>query len=166
MKATKTVTWESKGKVVRVEIAKERAVRDNISYADGYNINLGKETFDALKINIYVDNKWVTRSNRAPSVVTRQAPNYDKIKAAGGYARLGSAYINEDGYKMVTTAINEIETEVAGSDEFAEIKAQEEAEETRKVAALEAESKTVAQAVNNGLCPKCGSYCYGDCGAN
>ncbi|HQE11082.1 MAG TPA: hypothetical protein PLN60_11330 [Bacillota bacterium] len=166
MKATKTVTWESKGKVVRVEIAKERAVRDNISYADGYNVNLGKETFDALKINIYVDNKWVTRSNRAPSVVTRQAPSYDKIKAAGGYARLGSAYINEDGYKMVTTAISELETEVAGSDEFAEIKAQEESEETRKVAALEAESKTVAQAVNNGLCPKCGSYCYGDCGAN
>jgi len=168
MKATRTVTWESKGKVVKVEITKERAVRDNISYADGYNINLGKETFDALEVSVYVDGKWVTRGSCAPNVVTRQAypSSYDKIKAAGGYARLGDAYINEDSYNLVMTAINELETEVAGNDEFAEVKAQEDAREARKTAALEAEAKAYAQSVKNGLCPKCGSYCYGDCEAN
>ena len=169
MEATRTVKWETKnGKTATVEITKTRTVRDNISYADGWNVNLGKETVDLLEIRLRLDGKQVARDSQPPHVVTRTAyfSGYDKIRAAGGYARLGDAYISEDAYTAVMAAIAEADAEAAGTEEYAAVKAEELAKEARKGAKLQAQAEEYARLVKSGLCPKCQSWCDGDCTAH
>ena len=169
MKAIRMVSWKTRdGKDATVEIIKIREVRDNISYADGWNINLGKETVDRLEITVRINGKEVTRDYGKPCIVTRNThfKTYDKIKAAGGYAQIGNAYVNEENYNKVMTAIAEVEAEAAGDAEFAQVKAKEMAEEARNEAALEAAEEQYRRDIKNGMCPKCGSWCYGDCEAH
>jgi hypothetical protein len=144
-------------------------VRDNIGYADGWNVNLGKETVDRLEITLYVKGNVATRDNHAPHIVTREAysvKGYEAIKAAGGYARLGDAYINEENYNRVMAAITEVEVEAAGDAEFAQIKAEEQDRDAREESAAQAIEEQCRRDIKNGLCPKCGTWCYGDCEAN
>ena len=169
MQATRTVTWQTKnGKQAEIRITKTRTVRDNISYADGWNVNLGKETVDLLEIIVRVDGKQVASAHHQPTIVTRAhyAGSYDKIKAAGGYARLGDVYISEETYNTAMAAISEVEAEAAGTEEYAAIKAEELAKEARKEAKLQAKAKEYARLVKSGLCLKCQTWCYGDCTAS
>ena len=173
MEITKTVNWQTKdGKEVVATIAKTREVRDDIGYADGWNVSLGKKTVDSLEITLHVAGRFITRDYAAPRIVTKAAyvANYDKIKAAGGYARLGNVYINEENYSKVMGAIAEAEAEATADTEanaeFEAVKAAENAKEARKEAKLQAEAEEYARLVKSGLCPKCQSWCYGDCSAN
>ena len=169
MEATRTVTWQTKdGKQAEVVITKTRTVRDNISYADGWNVNLGKETVERLEIVLTVDGKTVTEDNYKPCVVTRNThgKSYDKIKAAGAYAQIGRAYIDAERYQLVIAAIAEADAEAAGTEEYAAVKAEEMAKEARKGAKLQAQAEEYARLVKSGLCPKCQSWCDGDCTAH
>lgn len=105
----------------------------------------------------------------APAVVTEDGygpADYAKIKAAGGYARLGDTFISEDNYNTIVAAIAEADAEAAGGAEYEQVKAAEEAEEAREDARLEAQEKELERRIANGFCPKCGTYCYGDCTAH
>ncbi|HSW62354.1 MAG TPA: hypothetical protein VLH56_03410 [Dissulfurispiraceae bacterium] len=168
MQATRTVAWETKnGKTATVEITKTRTVRDNIDYSDGWNVNLGKKTVDLLELVLRLDGKQMASSFNAPHIVTKaHYSNFDKIRAAGGYARLGDAYISEDAYTSVMAAITEAEAEAAGTEEFAAVKAEEAAIAARREGELQAEAAEYARLVKSGLCPKCQSWCHGDCTAS
>lgn len=170
MEATRTVKWETKdGRQAEVTITKTRTVRDNISYADGWNVNLGKETVERLEVVLKVNGREVTEDNHKPIVVTKKnysPQGYEKIKAAGGYAQLGKAYIDEERYNLVMAAIAEADAEAAGSEEYAAVKSAEMEKEARKEAKLQAEAEEYARLVKSGLCPKCQSWCYGDCTAS
>ena len=173
MEITKTVNWQTKdGKEVVATIAKTREVRDDIGYADGWNINLGKKTVDSLEITLHAAGRFITRDYAAPRIVIKAdyGAHYDKIKAAGGYARLGDVYINEENYNKVMGAIAEAEAEATADTEanaeFEAVKAAENAREARKEAAFQAAEEKYRQNIKNGMCPKCESWCYGDCSAN
>ena len=170
MEATRTVKWETKdGRQAEVIITKTRIVQDNIAYADGWNVSLGKKTVDSLEITLHVAGRFITRDYAAPRIVIKAAygANYDKIKAAGGYAQLGKAYIDEERYNLVMAAIAEADAEAAGSEEYAAVKSAEMEKEARKEAKLQAEAEEkYRQNIKSGLCPKCKSWCYGDCSAN
>ena len=169
MKNTKAVTWETRdGRNIEVGITKTRGVQDKIANLDGDVVTLGKETVDALEITLSVNGKFITRAYNAPNIVTRDfyRTSYDKIKASGGYARLGDVYIGEEHYNMVMGALDELEAEVSGDGEFAEVKAQEEVKEAQVQAGMKAASEYEAKMRKSGLCPKCNTWCYGDCGAN
>lgn len=168
MKAVRTVSWQTKdGRQAEVIITKTRIVQDNIAYADGWDVNLGKETVERLELVLTVNGKKVTNDNYKPGVVARGTHrDYDKIKTAGGYAQIGTAYVDEERYNLVMAAIAEVDAEAAGTEEYAAVKAEEMAKEARKVAKLQAEAEKYTRLVERGLCPKCQSWCHGDCTAS
>ena len=63
---TRTITGTTKaGQNVEIKITRTLRVQDKIGYADGWNINLGKEIIDQTKINMYVDGN-IRRELTAP----------------------------------------------------------------------------------------------------
>ena len=165
---TRTITGTTKaGQNVEIKITRTLRVQDKIGYADGWNINLGKEIIDQTKINMYVDGKYQTGAYRAPEKLTpsqfdRSAAQYI---AMGGYARLGDAIIKEARYNEIMAAIAEMEAELT-TPEVEQMKAEETARQQAAEAAADAEAAEYARQIKNGLCPKCRTYCYGDCEAN
>lgn len=164
MTITKTVNWKtSAGKEVEVKIERTLKVQDKIVNLDGDKVNLGKETVDITYIELTVDGKFITRAYTAPRQLD---PVKDKnLVAKGVHARLGDAYIAEELYNLIIIALEEIEIEITTNTEFAEVKAEEEKEEARLEETYRKEEENYNKAIKNGLCPKCGTYCYGDCGA-
>lgn len=166
MKATRTVIWKARdGKEVKVEITKTRSVYDEI--IDGYH-NVGKKTSETFELKVYIGGKFVADSYTPPSIVTPELyGNYKQMKAAGVYGHLAEKiYTNEENYNKVIVAIAELEAEVTGTEEFAQVKAQEDAREARKEAAAQAADEQYRLDIKNGMCPKCNSWCYGDCDAH
>jgi hypothetical protein len=59
MKAIRTVEWKTKdGRKIKAVIEVTREMNDNVAYADGWNINLGKKPYEAMTINITLDGKY------------------------------------------------------------------------------------------------------------
>ena len=148
------------GKSVTIIIDMGKSVGDNIAYADGDNINLGRKIIDTLVIEVYVEGKirMYDRSEPLP-VLDRQ------LLASGRYARLGDAYITEGAYKQIMSAIAELEAKIETSPEYKELKKRLVA---AKIAAKKREVEEEAhykKQLKNGLCPRCGTYCCGDCRA-
>lgn len=171
MKLTKTVGWQTKdGRNIEVRIERTRKVANEVAYADGWNVDLGKKTIDRLDIEMFVDGQYVGDTDQTPSIITEQfdRSSYARLRAAGAYARLGNTYITEEQYNLITAAIKELETELTSIDdrEYDEVKAQETAEANRQAEAQKALEARVERLRQSGLCPKCGTWCYGDCEAN
>ena len=140
METTRTITGTT-GKGLTAEYKITMTVSDKISYSDGWNINLGNETL--LSISVSVDSKHITSSAQEPRVLDAR---YDKRGlAARAYARVGNLYINQARYEEIMAVIAEMTTP--------EIKAE----------VVREQPKTHAQPTE--LCPKCHTYCYGDCEA-
>ena len=167
MRATKTITWTTKtGTQVEVNIEIIHEVQTETAYADGYNVDLGKKTVDMITIEVKVDGRFKTRSYHAPQVLDPKFyKDYEKLTAAGAYARLGDVYISKEQYEQIMAAINEINA-TETSDEYKTVKTEEIKKEQIQEAADNAEAARYAQQIKNGLCPKCGTYCWGDCEAN
>jgi len=166
MKITRTVKWKTKaGQNVDVEIIRTRNVENEVAYADGQNIELGKKTIDRLEIVLSVDGVRRDSGSNEPKVITKSAFGryYEELVQAGAYARLGNMYISRDNYHLVMTALAEIEAELTETAEYAEVKAAEAAKEAEKEANILASKKDYEAKTRNGWCPKCESYCYGDC---
>jgi hypothetical protein len=94
-------------------------MNDNIAYADGWNINLGKEAYENLEITITVDGKYYARTNCEPSVVDERYYGKEfaaKVKNDGGYAILAQkVLLKKEIYDNVMAAIAEATAE-AGRD--------------------------------------------------
>ena len=162
MTGTGTVIWATKdGRNVKVEIKLSREVQDRVAYADGWNIPLGRETVNHLDLVMKIDGTYKTNIYRKPT--TLQGRGYADLIAKGAYAQLGSVYIGEENYNLVMAAIAELESEVTGGEEYAAVKDQEDAKEAQQRAAAKAADEHHAKLVASGLCPRCGTWCYGDC---
>jgi hypothetical protein len=141
MKSTKIVTWTAKdGRQAEVTIIATREMRTETAYADGWNIDLGKKPYEELRITLAVDGKRIEYAHQAPVVISEE--NYykkdyvAKVKAAGGYARLGdNVIIKEDIYNEIIKAIEEATTEANHDEEYAaHIEAKKVAEEAARPA--------------------------------
>jgi hypothetical protein len=157
-----------KGNHVDVRIERSRGVRDKVANLDGDIVNLGKETYDRLNIEIWVDGVNRCRTNQGPNVITEQLyrGSYKKLKDKGVFARIGDIYIAEELYNVIMGLLAEIEAELTTTPEYEEVKAQETAKEEQKKENSLKRAEEHERRIKNGLCPKCGTYCYGDCGAN
>lgn len=168
MTITKTLTLESNGKTIEIKIERTKGLVDNIAYADGWNVNLGKKTVDATYIRVFVDGKCKTISYSAPHIITKDSyrESYDMLKAKGVYARVGDMYLTEVFYNKIMDLIAEIDSELEVTQEFIDVKAKEDAKKAAEIAREEKAAAEYARAIKNGMCPKCGTWCYGDCEAN
>lgn len=164
MKATRTATIERNGKTTEIKVELTREVNDKIAYTDGANVNLGKETYEAIEITVTVNGKVVVVARKSPEILTRESyrATYDKMVASGAYARLGDNYIGKEMYDSIMSLVAEAiaETESAEAAEFAEVKA---AEVAKKEAEFEAIKNAKPEQHGPGWCNKCRSYCWGDC---
>lgn len=139
-KITKVVKWESQnGAAVELVIELTKKVEKDISYSDGWNIDLGNKINEFKEITVNINGKYHDDTRQNPVVVEGFLfrPEYiAKIKASGGYARLtDKVIINEEKYNLVMAAINEATVEL--EEEFA-------AENTEVVAKIE-EAKKVEE---------------------
>ena len=162
MTGTRTVTWATKdGRNVKVEIKLSREIQDRVAYADGWNVPLGRETVNDLDLVMKIDGKHKTSDYHKPSVLTGRG--YADMIAKGAYAQMGSTLIAKDKYELIMAAISELEAEVTGSEEYAVVRAQEDAKEAQRRAKAKAADEYHATLVASGLCPRCGTWCYGNC---
>ena len=166
MKATRTVEIKMQSGVVTLDIEITRELREEIAYADGHNVPLGKKAHEDTKITINHNGKNVDIAYKVPAVIRNQDKNRYPATA---YATLGRKVIlTETNYNIVMQAVNEATAEIEATTdtEYAEVKAAEVAAiATQKVNDKKAAEK-YATAIKNGMCPKCGTWCYGDCTAH
>lgn len=164
----KKITWTtSTGKEVVVTVEAAHEVKDNIVNADGDKINLGQVTEDALHIVMTVDGKVKADTTRAPQVLTLQSCGnyYGDLIAKGAYARLGDTYIARELYDLIMAAIRDAWAEADTPEDYLEIKARIALEAAQKAAQARKAKGDYQRQLDQGLCPKCGTYCYGDCDA-
>ncbi len=163
MTSLKSVKWTlGDGRKAEAKIEVKREVNDDISYADGWNINLGKKTYEAIMIKVMVDGKQIANSYNAPSIT-----NNDKITKMGGYAIINSTnmvVLKKEVYENIMAAIAEAMTEANQDEEYKAVKAVEIEKAAREEAVREATEKEQQDLIDNhGMCPKCGTWCYGEC---
>lgn len=164
----KEITWTtSSGAPVAVTVEVEHMVKDNIVNADGDKIDLGQVAEDALHIVMTVAGKLKADTTRAPQVLTLQSCGnyYGDLIAKGAYARLGDSYIARELYDLIMAAIEDAWAGADTPEGYAEVKAAEEAKQARKAAQARKAKGDYQRQLDQGLCPKCGTYCYGDCDA-
>ena len=167
MEIIKSVKWTlGNGKAIECKIKATKSVSEDVIYADGWNIPNGKKTYSNTEINIYIDDKHYKECS-APAIV--EEPFYTKatinqVKSMGGYAMMaGSVVLKKEIYEEIMAAIDVAEKE-SETAEYLEVKAIENAKEAKKVEAGKIAKARYNNLVKNGLCPKCGTFCYGDCG--
>jgi hypothetical protein len=156
---TKSVKWTSStGKDIEATIITTREMRDEIVYADGDSVNLGPRpyTYDIIKVTL--DGKLIEQSSQIGLAT-------GKAKQQGAYGMIGSKVGIADPaiYERILTAIAEAKAEAATDPDYAAYAAAQQAKETE---VDNKDAERYARQVKNGLCPKCGTYCYGDCEAN
>ena len=163
MRVISNVNWTSPiGANIKVSITIEKKIADKVINVDGQIFNKGKETYQFKRINVSANGKISDISYENPRITTN--PEYIK---KGAYASLGKVFFNKEKYDMIMEAIAKAESE-AEEDDYTELKAIEieKANEVKKIAYKKAQEFMAGNknAVKNGLCPKCDTYCYGDCG--
>lgn len=144
-----------------------RKTVNKTAYADGWNVDVGKENYENINITIDKDGKKAICGDINFFYVVDD--RFDKIKTRcpQAHARFGDTYVSEKIYNLIKETLVEAETSCPGDIEFINIKTKKEALRT---AALIEENKINAenqQRENHfGWCKKCQSYCYGDCQSN
>ena len=124
MKAARTVEIKMQSGVVTLDIEVTRELREEIAYADGYNIPMGKKVHESMKITILHNGKKVDDTNWMPAVIrTVEKKSYP----AAAHATLGGKVIlTEANYNLVMEAINsatvEVETAISADAEYTEVK--------------------------------------------
>ena len=170
---TKTVDFGA----VKVNIKIEKGTWIEQKYFDGYETGTETHIIDRFTIEM-VNGANKKSSNAKPTVISDDSRSLggirDNMAKAGCYYACdmsGIGFKKESGDKVLE-AIAELEAEVAADiddqteKEIAEIEKTEAEKESkaRKIAAEEAER--YEKNIESGMCPKCGTWCYGDCGAN
>jgi hypothetical protein len=145
MTSTKSIKWNlASGKAVEVKIEVTREMTDDVAYADGWNVDLGKKLYENTDIKVYIDDKFYENSFE-PSVAVEPMWCEDwvkKIADMGGYAIIAhNIVIKKAIYDEIMTAIAEAKAEVSADPEVAEHDAKESliaAQEAAKIAEIKA----------------------------
>jgi hypothetical protein len=159
--ATRTTQTEN----IIIEIKLTRTVSDKVAYLDGYNLPTGREVFENYEVKLTSKRNGATVSTSGKPggfAFFATASKFQKIPA-GAFARISDAYVNKDVYDLAMSMIAGLDAEVAKTDEQVAL---EQAAITQAAAAdkeLDLEAAEYARQIKNGLCPRCHSYCYGDC---
>jgi hypothetical protein len=103
-----------------------RKVVEKNSYADGWNVSLGKETkeYYEVKMTLKANGKTISMMGKPGDFAFLQVVEGSKSIPAGAYARLSDAYMSKATYDLVMGLIAELDAEVAKSDEFVAMEAE------------------------------------------
>ncbi|MDR2209369.1 MAG: hypothetical protein LBE22_10425 [Azoarcus sp.] len=154
MISTKTVDLGN-GRIITVTAT--CTVSDDISYSDGWNINLGRKISRKVVCSVEKDGKNICSGDFCQVVTPDEKQRYPA--AVGSIA--DSIYLGAESFEKVKTAYDAAVAE-AEEPEAKELDAKEKA----RVEALD-EMYTKYEPTQRpyGWCDKCQSCCYGDCEA-
>lgn len=143
MKKTTTVTWKTAdGKTLEATINYTKEMQNVVAYMDGWNLETGKkELYESLEIIVTLDGKYIDKASFEPSIIEGICYSHkmwDKVKAQGGYAKLGDKVIlKKESYELMMAAIAEAKTEDVEDQEIAQFEAKKAAKETARLAKVE-----------------------------
>jgi hypothetical protein len=163
---TATRTTETENAIIEIKLTRE--VNDKINYCDGYNIKAGREVYEeyAVKLTSKRNGKTITTYGKPGSFAFFALQDEFSGKyPTGAYARVGDAYASKEIYDLAMSMIAELDAEVAKTAEQKILEAEETARQIAEDKALDVEAAEYAQQIKNGMCPKCGTWCYGSCEA-
>lgn len=113
--AMKTVTTKS-GKTIKVELV--RKVQDKIAYADGDNINIGREIVEYTNITFFDQaGKVIAKGDKLGKLYLDVFPTDKKMAAQGAVASVGNAYLPQEVVDLINAAFAELEAENPKSEE-------------------------------------------------
>jgi len=151
MKVDRIIKWTlGDGRKAEAHISVTREMQDDIAYADGWNLNLGKKPYESFKIEVFIDGKFFERTFQYPQIVSTDnyfgADFVAKVKSMGGYARLTDRIIiKESVYNDIINAITEATAEAEQDQEYKDyITAKAEAEKAAR-SAKEAREKELTE---------------------
>lgn len=163
-----TATRTTETETAKIEITLTREVNDKVIYADGYNIPDGREVYEnyEAKITRKIDGKRIYANGKpGDGFFFRTASKYQTMPA-GAYARISDSYISQSVYDIAMSMIAELNAEVTKTDEQIALETEEIKQTKMAEKVAEAEAREYAELIKSGMCPKCGTWCYGDCTAN
>lgn len=138
-----TYEFKSNGMTIWVEYEYVEEMINKTAYADGWNVDLGKEIYTKENCKVYVNGEPYTTGK--PVVVN-------------GIVGIGTLVIkSEENAAQVIKMI--AETKAAGTT----AEAKEAEEEAQKKEAVKGNAKISKSTAPHGLCPICHTYCDGDC---
>lgn len=162
MQVTRELDWNG----TTVRITRTKATVDKTAYCDGDVATLGKATLDHVDIELIKDGKRITNGGE-PKVLNAAFPSEARRIKEGAYATINAGvYISKDKYDQLMEVLAWMDSELESPDDYEEVKAEEDKrkEQARKNEQEVIEYERCQRA--NGLCPKCGTYCHGDCEAH
>jgi len=136
-----------------ITVTIDQVVLDKVAYADGGNINIGKEANEFITISVIKGDLKVFTHDINFFYVLEEG---SEMKQNGAYARLGDSYLSKETYDSVNLVLEEARSQLI-EEEYNEVKKGQN-EKT------EVELKQADRGF--GFCHKCESYCYGDCEAS
>ena len=167
MKTTKTITKKHpKGEMI-FEITVEKKIVKNEISLDGHVFEAKPELIKNQEITVTLAGKRIgsyssiTKNGTYPEIEKRYSEQTQKA-----YGYLSPEFgLSEQTYNEIKTALDaciaETTTEEIAKQE--KIEAEKAAETKRKD---DENQKEYESAIRDGLCPKCHTYCHGDCKAN
>lgn len=107
---TKTVTTTS-GKIIKVELV--RKVQDKVSYADGYNIVVGREIVEYTNITFCdASGKTLASGKEVSKLYPQIRGSRDaEMMAKGAVAKVGDAYVTQGNLDLIKAALAELDAE-------------------------------------------------------
>lgn len=155
MKATRTAKTTN----TKITVSLDRNVSDKVAYMDGHNISTGREVYENYEIVLTVKKSAATvRASGKPG-----SYGFLKVTGKGGpkFAQMGNAYMPKELHDIIAGLMAEVSDEIGISDEQIEIEKAE--AEQKRIGEKNLDRMAEVSRVNSGWCPKCQSYCYGDC---
>jgi len=126
---TITKTHESKNTKVTVKLT--RTVSDKTSYADGYNIKLGREVVEYFDIALRSKTHGFTKEVFG-SRTDYEMPRLDSSAPKGAVGCMGhKVWLSQEVYDIITRLMDEAEVELPKSEEQIAIESAKAEEETR-----------------------------------
>jgi len=163
---TRTTSWTTdRGNKITASVTISHDVEDNNINLDGHVSNVGKITVDTLWIVVTVNGSQKCSTSAMPTIITKEwySRDYDRLVSKGIYARVGDMYLSKDQYNQIMDLINSINAEINLTPEYIATKKAEEKTDAQQKLNDDQEREDYQRQLKNGLCPKCGTYCYGDC---
>lgn len=161
-----TKTAETQNYKIKMTLTRE--AMDKVADLDGYRIKTGTTAFENYDVEI-------TNKAIGKTIYAHGKPNgfafFDanlkgyKNLPAGAYARIGDYYVGKETYDLAQQLIAALDAE-AKSEEYEAAKAAEIAAKKIEDETIDTEAKEYAAQIKSGLCPRCHTYCYGDCTAH
>ena len=157
----KIITWESpSGDKIKAKIDIEKSVIDDITDLDGHKINLGRIPYDSLRIKIYCNDKFISKSHYCP---TTEIPEY--YKKNGCFAKIKNVGIREKQYNEIMNFIVNANKSML-TFEYLQLQGIAFAKSQKEIEQMKKDYINHKKQIKNGLCSLCGTFCYGDCTAN